>query len=1005
MAINDDLNSQADYYGKIDDNVKDINDNLLDIENTLGAITKKINNVAGVFGTTLSIGTFASISKQLWDIDKASTQISVRMGKGKEGAKELKTTIKELQVEFGASAKAAQEITSELAKKNYVGNLQDAAKAAYLLHDATGLSVTETTELTDTLSKVVGLSEKSIGAMFAGITKVQQANGISDRSMSSLANHIGEASTNMKAFGKSDDQIKQMSVSTAKLVSSFEKVGISARTALDWVERLTDPDRIEENIGLYSQLGISMSDALGGADISGQLEIGMKEFGQKLKNMGPIAGAQYAKSFGVSYKEAIKAANAENVTIDTLTPEEQSLDALKKLSEETHNITRTMEVGFNKVTGWINGLGPVIMTLVTFGSALVKKKLRKGEEELASVLGDGIRKGVEKGTETVRKNAKSAKGFIGSLFDSSALAEAQSRLDKVVEESGIKLSKHSSIIIGGIEEKIGNAGLAITRWVNPLRAFSKNREAMANAYWQNEQNSFIEQYQQAQAQIQELNSLEGKLSGIEETRRLKALSVLEDKQKNLFKYMDQSSKALVNPEQIRLRAIEQETAEIGKQQTAINNQIAMYNSMEVTGKAREKVEEKIAELQIQAAELGNKSNNLNKERERIETSINSAKSKGLKTIEKEIEENSKNIKKQQKSIKDYEKKLKKEKEGTENAKNLNKKLEDARNSLKQSTNEAERLKKELQDAAAASQDIGDSDSVKKKMSSIFGRIVDKLGTTTDRQGMVRSEGGKGVAKNAGKLAIKGLGGIGKILRKLTLSMGLLTMVTSLLQKPLESMKNFFSEKLTSWFKKIEGPMNGLTNGIMDFFDSIFPQLSGVFEVLINNILFPLIRFFLPKIIKVIGLAVTAIGGIMKPLGMLISLLKGGKQSSIEKLSDSLMSAGTSMMKATFNFNDTVSRDIKSRENESESNGEKAQLTVNHSNGTIDKSVGSTRQTVSAVMQKSEIETRREENTARYISNINSNIDIIAKAITNNNMSVVKISVDSPAFNSSIKTRN
>ena len=44
----------------------------------------------------------------------------------------------------------------------------------------------------------------------------------------------------------------------------------------------------------------------------------------------------------------------------------------------------------------------------------------------------------------------------------------------------------------------------------------------------------------------------------------------------------------------------------------------------------------------------------------------------------------------------------------------------------------------LQDAAAASQDIGVSDSVKKKMSSIFGRIVDKLGTTTDRQGMVRS---------------------------------------------------------------------------------------------------------------------------------------------------------------------------------------------------------------------------------------------------------------------------
>ena len=49
-----------------------------------------------------------------------------------------------------------------------------------------------------------------------------------------------------------------------KLVSSLEKVGISAQQATQWIERLTDPDNIEKNIGLYAQLGISISDALSG---------------------------------------------------------------------------------------------------------------------------------------------------------------------------------------------------------------------------------------------------------------------------------------------------------------------------------------------------------------------------------------------------------------------------------------------------------------------------------------------------------------------------------------------------------------------------------------------------------------------------------------------------------------------------------------------------------------------------------------------------------------------
>lgn len=660
MITTDDLSIQADYYEKIDQSADSIETSLLDIENDLGRITKSINKVAGVFNTALSIGTFSAISKQLWDIDKSTTQIAVRMGKGKDGAKALKTTITELQVELGASAQVAQELTYELAKKNYVGNIQDAAKASYLFADATGLGVTETAELTDTLSKVVGFSEKATGSMYAGIVKVQQANGLSDKAMSSLANHIGEASTNMKAFGKSDEQIKTMAISTAKLVSSFEKVGISAQTALGWVERLTDPERIEENIGLYSQLGISMTDALSGADISGQLESGMKEFGQKLKAMGPIAGAQYAKAFGVSYKEAIKASDAQAVTEDATTPEEQSLDVLKGLASETHNITRTMEVGFNKVTGIINGLGPVIMTVAAFASGIIKKLLEKSKkemsstitkgvtdgfkkikpqtiqaqakvnlengEELSSIVTDGIGKGFDKANGKIKTNLEGVKNYFGSMFDTTALRQSQKELDGIINESGVHLEKNYSYIFGDITKEVGDIGRGIYRWSDPLRLFGSNRDKMAENYWRNEQNKLVEQYQESQAQIQRLDSLRGKLGEKDEQRRLKALSALEEKQKTLLKMMDEASQGAVDPNKIRLRELEQQTSELGKQEQTLNEQIKMYEAMskssELSVVARTKAEEKMAELETQRYELQNKLLPLSVELEELQKNAN-----------------------------------------------------------------------------------------------------------------------------------------------------------------------------------------------------------------------------------------------------------------------------------------------------------------------------------------------------------------------------------------------
>lgn len=409
----------------IADDVSAIKDNVFDIENSVGNIVGKVNNIGDLIGTTLSIGTFASMSKMLWEMDSAVTKLAVRTGQGAKGVKELKSTVAELQTSLGASSKNATAMVSALAKKNYIGNLKEAAKNAYMFSNATGLSVENTASLSNELSKVAKLNENSIKQIFEGITAVQQANGISEEGMESLSAHIQENITNMIAFGRTEQEIKNMTKSTAKLVSSFEKVGISARTSLGWVEKLTNPDNVTENIGLYSQLGISMSDALSGGDITGQLQTGMKEFGQKLKGMGVVAGSAYAKAFGISYSDAIKAADAEEVgkTEDT---------DLSSLSDNAKGIADRLQDLLNKFSGLIFKVPGLLMTGLAVLSPLLKRTGKNTAEETASIFTKSFSKGMDKIVADTKKNLEGTKGLIGSIFDSSEMKKARAEMNDLI---------------------------------------------------------------------------------------------------------------------------------------------------------------------------------------------------------------------------------------------------------------------------------------------------------------------------------------------------------------------------------------------------------------------------------------------------------------------------------------------------------------------------------------------------------------------------------------------
>ena len=378
----------------------------------IDAGSKISENFKSVAMTLTGIESLRAFTNMATDLIKSNTELyrlGINAGKGAAEGQRLQNVVIGLRTGFGATREHAQALVETFSKNNFAGDIEKASQSAYQFARATKQDMSSIADLTTELSRSAGLSDKAITASYASILKVQQTNGITDKGIQAINSSIIESSFNMKAFGKSSESIKGMITNTAKLVSSMEKVGIAASTAVKLVERLTDPTKIEENIAAYSALGVSMADALSGGDITGQIETGMKEFGQKIKSMGVIAGSAYANAMGISYKDAIKAADLQSVTEDVTVSEDSSEEALKTLTEQTKDLGAKMQDFGNKLMGTFEKFGPAFLLLVgTIVPVLMNS--------ISSAIKNGIEKGAEEGSNSLTTKVTTASREMSALM-------------------------------------------------------------------------------------------------------------------------------------------------------------------------------------------------------------------------------------------------------------------------------------------------------------------------------------------------------------------------------------------------------------------------------------------------------------------------------------------------------------------------------------------------------------------------------------------------------------
>lgn len=446
-------NTAANNMGVLNGNTVETTKSMSLLSQVATELVFTLGRMTTIFAGGVGFLSFTQAIKDTISLNNEMTALSVRMGKGIEGIKELEGAVTNLQKKYGAAFENAKQYVGELSRLHYTGDIEEAAAGIDLFTRATGASSEATMDLIDDLNKVGKIGADGANKILVSMTSIQQSMGLSAKGMEAAINTTKKITTNMLAFGKTSQEIVNVTAKTTALTAALEKVGVAATETTQFIDNLLDPEKIEDNILLYSQLGISMQDAMNMDADTMMSSVGsqLQDVAQKIVDMGPIVGKEFGKQMGISFTTAKKMINADfgefsqQAEEASKTTEEKTLDVLNEMMSKAEGFGKKIEKGLNKFQGILRTLPLGILVGLAFVTPAITKivsnlftKIKKNFSVVADetkkqfsvttdAISDTFSMGLKKALDTTNagivKIKNSAVGWVGTLFDSTAVGE------------------------------------------------------------------------------------------------------------------------------------------------------------------------------------------------------------------------------------------------------------------------------------------------------------------------------------------------------------------------------------------------------------------------------------------------------------------------------------------------------------------------------------------------------------------------------------------------------
>ena len=927
---------------ELNQGIEEFNDNLNQSDLLIGGIGKSLKTIAEFTGAaTISLGLKDMVSS-LMKINDEATKSAVILGTKafgkplKDSIKEIEGNMNSLQREIGVSTEKAKELTNAFLTKRITENIEQSTKAVAMFQRATDASTDSIMSMYNEMYHGASMSIKNIDNILANMSKVQHTIGLSEEGMNVAIKSAGKLTTQLRGFGATDEQIKSSTVSLTKFVSSMEKVGVSAQVATNFVEKLMDPERIEENIGLYSQLGITMEEALSGNALNGDtLQEGLKEFSQRIVDMGPIAGSAYAKSFGYSYNQAMKTVKLDGSEVVEEVSQEDTMKSLKTMSEEVLGTTGKINKAFNQLKGAILKFGPAALADFDVIIAVLKKRISKALKEGFT---EGIKDGISASSKNISKIGTGIANAIASgIGMTGAMKGSFNKLNS--QKAGFNKSEEIEKIMNTL--KTAGSGLDIKNRFMAEKIYNQQvRDAKKAAAEEELKQQIMLRSSKAEMYNAELDKLKDLQKIAEETGNIKLSNRLDRLTSNSERQETDIFKIVNNDKKLQTKAGWGMVANEQKNKIATLNEGKKSNESKILSMASElriatevlsnagkatagevaEAREKMNKILGQSFEVDGKFNQMlidaGGDISKLSDLLVSKAGEGseLSDAFKNLTETSKDLDKAQRKLELAENR--RERAPEEKAKN------GFLSGLKEGFFEKTGLKK------AITFFKGDEETGKKGLKD---RVKDLGGGSL----------AKGIGVGAANAGFGLMGGLTKAIGGLAVKIGIFGILGTLL-KPLIStlqekiapiMENFtnflseiFSEIDTS---AIEDVIMTVLSIFMDLAKRLLPSITKIIGSL-APLFMDLVEFLLTPLLTVLGVLATVAGYILQGIGNIIKLFPGktadNMGDSILEVSDSLKDTGKELRNASKNIgeNSDTNKDIlKQKKEEQQQESSKA----------------------------------------------------------------------------------
>ena len=303
----------------------------------------------------------------------------------------------------GTAVKDAADAMNALVNIRAVDNVKDLRELGVVslqMSQALGLSTSEAAQFIKELKVIGGLSNSEVKLAANSFAEVQASIGLSEAEAQNASVQIGKMVRQMRAFGTTRTNISVVSKEVAKMTAVFEKVGLSASDANGILDKMMDPDRINENILLWNGMGMSAQQGIGlmmgeGGNMANMTDK-MIGLAKKLKSQygnNIFALKQMSEAYGLSLDkvQALSSLTADQVAVQKKENalQEQANKARASMQKSMDRIKNSLMIILEKfLTPILNILTPIISGIasVVEGAFSLTSKLPDGLKTIADIL-------------------------------------------------------------------------------------------------------------------------------------------------------------------------------------------------------------------------------------------------------------------------------------------------------------------------------------------------------------------------------------------------------------------------------------------------------------------------------------------------------------------------------------------------------------------------------------------------------------------------------------------